>query len=116
MMLFARFRSKSRNQQTDEARFRPVSSAVVAAIEECAREVAGLRLRMEVVRNDAAFLIDADQDGCSRHDRQTDRGIRQAEDRLLEAELRARMLGCQIAILQRVGEDIDRLIGGFTDE
>ena len=109
-MLLARFRSKSRNLQTDEARLRPVSSAVVAAIDECARELAGLHRRMEVVRENAAFLTDTDQDGCSRRDRQIECAIRQAEGSLLEAERRASTLGSQIVILHRLSVDVDGLI------
>ena len=101
-MLFTRFRSKSRNLQTDEARFRPVSSAVVSAIDECARELAGLRRRMEAVRKTAAFLMDTDQDGCAHHDSQIACTIHQAEGSLLEAELRASTLGSQIVILHKL--------------
>ena len=109
-MLFARFRSKSRNLQTDEARFRPVSLAVVSAIDECARELAGLRRRMDAVRKTAAFLMDTDQDGCSHHDSQIACAIHKAEGSLLEAELRASTLGSQMVILHKLSVDVDGLI------
>jgi predicted nucleic acid-binding Zn-ribbon protein len=110
--VFARFRSRTRDKETDLARVSAIRTATRSALAEAKSEAAGLERRIEEVRASLAFSL-GDEDGSYfEREAENETEIASLEGQLLKAERRVRDLELHVRKLA----EIDRLLDEMTGE
>jgi hypothetical protein len=92
-----RFRSRKRDQQTDEQRVAFIQKVVRSAVVDALAESKGLRARMASARSSVTFLIAKVDDGES-----GGAGLTSLEHELIAAERRLAELNDHLAVLRNI--------------
>jgi len=102
-----RFRSPSRDRETDRLRVVAIRDAVEGAINAAAREIEGVRKRLERSREEASYLVGTEAFGDDR-DPEDEKALVKAEERYLSAQKRIAALAVYIEKLKLVEDLLDK--------
>jgi hypothetical protein len=108
--VFARFRNKERDIQTDVVRVAPIRAAVDSAVRAAESELHGLNRRMTEVAAQASFLFGDGIESATEGDLKETERLRRMETFLSRGEVRSHYLNLQISILSEVKAKLDTLV------
>jgi hypothetical protein len=107
------FRSPERDRRSDEQRTASIRDAIDRAVLGAEQELAGLTKRLEDCRDQAASLLGTESEGFTR-DRREEAGLKEAEARLLTAELRVKALKSHLATIRNIDGTVRQILSGAT--
>jgi chromosome segregation ATPase len=109
--VFARFRSQTRDKETDFARVSAIRTATRSALAEAKSEAAGLEGRIEEVRASLAFSLGDEDGSLFEREAEDEREIAALEAQLLAAERRLRDLDQHLRRLAQIDHLLDEMTG-----